>query len=145
VQPARIPVVIVGDVMNAMRRPNTHRVARRWSVRLILVFAVLAQLFACQAVSASTPGVPAVAIQDIGHGTGHDVVCEAAGPGASSAARPSAPECVPPAGAAAVLSALAVAALVVAARVSAGGMPSWAPRRLVIGRHRLLAVGITRV
>lgn len=132
--------------MSTVHEPSSRRGAGRWHVRLVLAILVLAQLFACQAVMAPVNGPSSVAIQDISHGLGHDVVCEAgAAPVASTTARAAASDCTLPAGAAVVFVALIAAGFVLAGRANAGGMPSWAPRRLVAGRHRLLAVGITRV
>lgn len=116
-------------------------------MRLVLAVVVLAQLLACQALTATPASVTAVAVQDVGHGTGHDPVCEAAQTVATttSATRLVAPDCLAAPGSPAVLVALVAAALVLASRTGSGGMPFWAPQRLLPGRHRLLAVGIVRV
>lgn len=111
----------------------------------MLAIAILAQLFACQALLAPTGPVRAAVIQDVGHGTGHDFVCEAgATPVTAAPARAVLHDCLPPADPALVLLAV-IAAGLVAARATAGGTAPWAPRRLLPGRRRLLAVGIARV
>ena len=123
-----------------------RRVAGHWRVRVVLAVAVLAQLFACQAGLAPAGAVSAAVIQDVGHGNGHDNVCEAtAAAAAPVSARLVAPDCTPHSGAAAASAVLVVAGLGLTGRASSGGMPPWAPRRPLAGRHRLLAVGITRV
>lgn len=132
--------------MSAIGPIGSRRLAGRWGARVILTVAILAQLFACQAVLASTADVPAVAIQDVGHGTGHDIVCEAVQAVAStSTARAAASDCPAGPGHSATLLALVAATLILGVRAGPGDVLSWAPRRLVDGRHRLLAVGITRV
>lgn len=132
--------------MSIVRVPRSRRPAAGWGTRAVLAIAILAQLFACQALLAPTGPAPVAAvIQDLGHGIGHDTVCEAgATPVIAGAARALVPDCLPPADPALVLVAL-IAAGLVAARATAGGTAPWAPRRLLPGRRRLLAVGIARV
>ncbi|MBW0088729.1 hypothetical protein I4I73_06595 [Pseudonocardia sp. KRD-184] len=116
-----------------------------WGTRAVLVLAILAQLVACQALLAPAGAGPAVMVQDVGHGIGHDAVCEASAVLTTvGTARAGVLECLPLAEAALALVALATTGLLVA-WTAAGGAPPWAPRRLVPGRRRLLAVGITRV
>lgn len=132
--------------MNVERRNRPYRVRTRWRVRVVLVVAVLAQLFACQAIVAPVGGIPTAVVQDVGHGIGHDLMCEAAAATAAPAsARLVAPDCTLHIGAGVALAVLVVAGLVLAGSAGPRGMPPWAPRRLVAGRHRLLAVGIARV
>lgn len=132
--------------MTVEHQDRSRRAAARWRVRVVIAVAVLAQLFACQAVLAPVGGTSTAAVQDIGHGIGHDLVCEAAAATAVPlSARLVAPDCTPHSGAAVALAVLIMAGLALAGRAGSGGIPPWAPRRLVTGRHRLLAVGITRV
>ncbi|MDN5747094.1 MAG: hypothetical protein L0H64_00950 [Pseudonocardia sp.] len=132
--------------MSVERQSRPRRLAVSWRVRVVLAVAVLAQLFACQAVLAPVGGNSTAVVQDVGHGIGHDLVCEAAAATAAPvSARVVAPDCTPHSGAAVAVAVLIVASLVLARRASYGGMPPWAPRRLVAGRNRLLAVGIARI
>lgn len=131
--------------MSDTGNPRHRRSTVRWGTRAVLVLAILAQLVACQSLLTSTGPGPAVMVQDVGHGIGHDAVCEAGAVSMTVAtARPAVLECRPLVEAALALVALATTGLLVA-RAAAGGAPPWAPRRLVPGRRRLLAVGITRV
>lgn len=131
--------------MTGSRVARTRRPAARWGTRAVLALAILAQLFACQALLAPTGTAPAAMIQDLGHGIGHDAVCEAgAAATTTGVTRAVLPDCVPLPDPALALLALIVAGLL-AARITADGAPPWAPRRPLPGRRRLLAVGITRV
>lgn len=131
--------------MSNVRVPRSRRPAAGWGTRAVLAIAILAQLFACQSLMAPAGPAPVAMIQDVGHGIGHDAVCEAgATPVTAVPARAVLHDCLPPADPALALVAL-IAAGIVAAWAFAGGTPAWAARRLLPGRHRLLAVGITRV
>lgn len=127
------------------RAHASHPLAGGWGTRAVLAIAILAQLFACQALLAPDGPAPAAVIQDLGHGLGHDTVCEAgATPVTAGASRATAPECLPTTDPALTLVAL-IAVGLVAARATASGTAPSAPRRPVPGRHRLIAVGIARV
>lgn len=131
--------------MSSVRAARTRRPAARWATRAVLALAILAQLFACQALLITPGPVPPAMIQDIGHGVGHDVDCEVgSAPTTAGVARAVAPVCLPPVDPAGALLAL-IATGLLAVRITSDGAPSWAPRRPLPGRRRLLAVGITRV
>lgn len=123
--------------MASVRTPVPH--SRRWAVRVVMVVAVLAQLFACQSHSAiANASVPA-AVQDLGHGLGHDALCEAASSIGSAAASVAGPPLI----AVAVVGLLVWLWVGLVAPVTGG--PPWAPRRTLTGRRRLSAVAIIRV
>ena len=118
-------------------------VAKRWSLLAVIMLVILTQAFTCQAVLAS-PSVNAAAISCQSN-TGHDVVCElssaaVAGPIGRDIRRDD-----PRTEVALLVALVTITAAVVARFLAAAGPPEWAPRRSLRGRHRLMALCITRV
>jgi hypothetical protein len=118
---------------------------RRWGLRALLALVVVTQVFTCQ-VALASPSIPAsaVACQD---DRGHDVVCETGLPAIEAPVVGRAGADDPARHDLGIIIALVLSAIVLAIGSSVAADPrAWAtPRRLVRGRHRLLALGITRV
>ncbi|WP_433294590.1 hypothetical protein ACQPZQ_10720 [Pseudonocardia sp. CA-142604] len=114
--------------------------AKRWSLLAVIALVILTQAFTCQAVLAS-PSVPAAAISCQGD-TGHDVVCEF---GSASVAGRDTRRDDPAAQVALLVALVTITAAVVARLLAAAGPQEWAPRKSLRGRHRLVALCITRV
>ena len=126
--------------------------AQRWSLRVVLVLLALASTLGCQAALSSSPSTAhaaPVAVSACEGGLGHDLHCAS---GVASVAVP--PTRGERADALLLLVTLVIGVAAVSVAASAGllarfrmvtGPPPWASQRLLPGRHRLVAVGISRI
>jgi hypothetical protein len=132
-----------GIVMHSRIPDTASSVAKRWSLLAVIALVILTQAYTCQGALAS-PSVPAATIS-CQSGTGHDVVCEfgsaaVAGPTGRDTRRDD-----PGTQVALLVALVTITAAVVVRFLAAAGPREWAPRRSLRGRHRLMALCITRV
>jgi hypothetical protein len=127
-------------VMRSRISDSASSVAKRWSLLAVIALVILTQGVTCQPVLAS-PSVPAAATS-CQSDTGHGVVCEFGS--AAVAGRDTRRD--DPGSQVALLAALVtITAAVVARFLAAAGPQERAPRKSLRGRHRLVALCITRV
>ena len=127
--------------------------ARRWSLWAVLALLIALPAIACQIAAAPTAAhhgsAPAIAASCHGQ-PGHDVLCDqgvaAAAPQSARAGRyDDLRKALTPVAAAALIATSLAALRFASTFTQRTGPPSWAPRRLVTGRHHLAAIGISRI